>query len=184
VRVLGAGSDSVQGDVAFARLLEKMGARITWGTDWIECRNARPLRGIDYDCTEIPDAAMTAAVVALFAHGRTRLTGIGSWRVKETDRIAAMVTELTKLGAAVDSGADWLALDGPVNLREATIDTYDDHRIAMCFALAAAGGVAVHIRDPRCVSKTFPGFFDALARVARGGAPGTPAAQAAPPARS
>lgn len=166
VRVLGAGRDSVQGDVGFADLLAAMGARLTWGPDWIEAAQG-PLAGIDYDCTAIPDAAMTAAVVALFARGRTRLTGIGSWRVKETDRIAAMTTELARLGARVESGADWLAIDGPVALREATIETYDDHRIAMCFALAAAGGQRIHIRDPRCVAKTFPAYFDVLAGVTR-----------------
>lgn len=167
VRVVGAGSASVQGDVAFARLLEAMGARVTWGPDWIETSAAGPLRGVDYDCGEIPDAAMTAAVVALFAQGRTRLRGIGSWRVKETDRIVAMATELAKLGAHVESGPDWLAVDGPATLRAAEIDTYDDHRVAMCFSLAAAGGVAVVIRDPRCVSKTFPTFFDVLSSVTR-----------------
>lgn len=165
VRVRGAGSDSVQGDVAFAHLLEAMGARVAWGTDWIETSSAGPLRGVDYDCGAIPDAAMTAAVVALFARGRTRLRGIGSWRVKETDRIAAMATELGKLGARVETGPDWLVLDGPVAVRAAEIDTYDDHRIAMCFALAAAGGVPVVIRDPGCVGKTFPSFFEVLASV-------------------
>jgi 3-phosphoshikimate 1-carboxyvinyltransferase len=108
---------------------------------------------------------MTAAIVALFAQGRTRLQGIGSWRVKETDRIAAMATELGKLGAQVETGPDWLALEGPVTLREAEIETYDDHRVAMCFALAATGGVPVVIRDPRCVSKTFPTFFEVLGSV-------------------
>jgi 3-phosphoshikimate 1-carboxyvinyltransferase len=101
----------------------------------------------------------------LFAAGRTRLRGIGSWRVKETDRIAAMATELAKLGAAVESGPDWLEIEGPTRLRAAEIDTYDDHRVAMCFSLAAAGGVAIVIRDPRCVSKTFPAYFDVLASV-------------------
>ncbi len=165
VRVDGAGSGSVQGDVAFANLLEAMGANVRWGDDWIETSRAGALRGVDYDCSAIPDAAMTAAVVALFAQGRTRLRGIGSWRVKETDRIAAMATELAKLGARVESGPDWLAIDGPAPLRAAEIDTYDDHRIAMCFSLAAAGGVPVVIRDPRCVSKTFPAYFDVLASV-------------------
>jgi 3-phosphoshikimate 1-carboxyvinyltransferase len=110
---------------------------------------------------------MTAAVVAMFAPGRTTLRGIGSWRVKETDRIAAMATELRKLGAAVEEGADRISVGGPTVLREATIDTYDDHRIAMCFALAATGGVPVHIRDPRCVSKTFPRFFAELTALAQ-----------------
>jgi 3-phosphoshikimate 1-carboxyvinyltransferase len=106
-------------------------------------------------------------VVALFAPGRTTLRGIGSWRVKETDRIAAMATELRKLGAEVEAGAERLSVTGPAQVREATIDTYDDHRIAMCFSLAAAGGVPVHIRDPRCVGKTFPGYFTELATLCR-----------------
>jgi 3-phosphoshikimate 1-carboxyvinyltransferase len=162
VRVLGVGSDSVQGDVAFADLLAAMGARVTRGADWIECASAGPLRAIDYDCTHIPDAAMTAAVLGGFAQGRTRLTGIGSWRVKETDRIAAMATELRKLGATVEEGPDWIAVHGPVTWREARVATYDDHRMAMCCALAAAGGAPVHIEDPRCVAKTFPDFFSRL----------------------
>jgi len=170
VRVEGVGRDSVQGDIAFADLLQAMGARIEVGPDWIEVRAGDGLRAVDWDCTSIPDAAMTAAVVAMFAPGRTTLRGIGSWRVKETDRIAAMATELRKLGAAVEEGSDRIAIDGPTTLREATIDTYDDHRIAMCFALAAAGGVPVHIRDPGCVSKTFPRFFEELSALARPGA--------------
>jgi 3-phosphoshikimate 1-carboxyvinyltransferase len=167
VRVLGVGRDSIQGDTAFAHLLERMGAAITWGADWIEASRGAPLRSVEYDCTEIPDAAMTAGVLALFASGTTRLTGIGSWRVKETDRIAAMATELRKLGASVDVGADWIAITPPAAgvLREATIDTYDDHRMAMCFALAASGGMPIHIRDPKCVAKTYPGYFDQLAAI-------------------
>jgi 3-phosphoshikimate 1-carboxyvinyltransferase len=167
VRVLGVGRASVQGDIAFADLLERMGAAIRWGEDWIESRGRGRLRAIDHDCTAIPDAAMTAAVLALFADGATRLAGIGSWRVKETDRIAAMANELRKLGAAVDTGDDWLRIEPPARLREATIDTYDDHRIAMCFALAAAGGVPVHIRDPQCVAKTFPDYFSVLRSLVR-----------------
>jgi 3-phosphoshikimate 1-carboxyvinyltransferase len=162
VRVLGVGRDSVQGDVAFADLLQAMGARVTRGADWIECAADGPLKPIDYDCTQIPDAAMTAAVLGAFAHGRTRLTGIGSWRVKETDRIAAIATELRKLGATVDEGPDWIAVHGPAPWREARVATYDDHRMAMCCALAAAGGVPVHIEDPKCVAKTFPDFFTRL----------------------
>jgi len=164
VRVDGVGADSIQGDVGFARLLQDMGARVQMGPDWIEARSA-PLRAVSADCTAIPDAAMTAAIVALFAQGTTRLNGIGSWRVKETDRIAAMCTELRKLGATVDSGDDWISVQGPCPVREAWIDTYDDHRIAMCFALAAAGGVAVHVRDPECVAKTFPTYFEQLAQL-------------------
>lgn len=168
VRVMGAGRASVQGDVAFADLLERMGARVTWGDDWIETERCGPLRGGTFDCEAIPDAAMTAAIMALFADGRTTLRGIGSWRVKETDRIAAMATELAKVGASVQSGPDWIAVDSPGapgQWRTAAIDTYDDHRMAMCFALAACGGVPVVIRDPRCVEKTYPDFFDELGRL-------------------
>jgi 3-phosphoshikimate 1-carboxyvinyltransferase len=168
VRVRGVGKDSVQGDVAFADLLTAMGARVTTGADWIECASAGPLRAVDHDCNAIPDAAMTAAVLGAFAQGRTRLTGIGSWRVKETDRIAAMATELRKLGATVEEGPDWIAVHGPARWREARVDTYDDHRMAMCCALAAAGGVPVHINDPKCVAKTFPDFFSRLAGLVAG----------------
>jgi 3-phosphoshikimate 1-carboxyvinyltransferase len=164
VRVTGVGSDSIQGDVAFARLLQEMGAQVTVGPDWIEARSA-PLAAVDADCTAIPDAAMTAAIVALFASGTTRLRGIGSWRVKETDRIAAVAAELRKLGGQVQSGDDWISIAGPPRLTEAWIDTYDDHRIAMCFALGAAGGVPVHVRDPGCVAKTFPNYFTELERL-------------------
>ena len=176
VRVEGVGRDSVQGDIAFADLLRAMGAQVVFGDDWIECRATLPLTAVDYDCTRIPDAAMTAGVLACFARGTTRLTGIGSWRVKETDRIAAMATELRKLGASVDEGPDWIAITAPASLRQATIDTYDDHRIAMCFSLAACGGVPVHINDPRCVAKTFPDYFSRLdALVALERAAGAPA---------
>jgi 3-phosphoshikimate 1-carboxyvinyltransferase len=164
VRVEGVGSASIQGDVAFSHLLRDMGACVRMGEDWIEASSA-PLAAVTADCTAIPDAAMTAAIVALFAQGTTRLTGIASWRVKETDRIAAVCTELAKLGAQVRSGDDWIEVDGPCRPREAWIDTYDDHRIAMCFALAAASGVTVHVRDPDCVAKTFPNYFEELARL-------------------
>ncbi len=164
VRVQGVGRASIQGDLHFVDALEQMGARIERGEDHVGA--AAPadgrLRGIDMDLNHIPDAAMTLAVVALFADGPSVLRNIGSWRVKETDRIAAMATELRKLGASVEEGQDWLRVSPPERLREATIDTYDDHRIAMCFALAAAGGVPVHIRNPGCVAKTFPDFFTAL----------------------
>jgi 3-phosphoshikimate 1-carboxyvinyltransferase len=165
VRVLGVGSDSIQGDVAFAALLQQMGAQVQLGPDWIEVRSAGALAAVTADCTAIPDAAMTAAVVGLFAQGTTRLNGIASWRVKETDRIAAVATALGKLGAVVHGGPDWISVDGPCRLREAWIDTYEDHRIAMCFALAACGGVPVHVRDPGCVAKTFPGYFGELERL-------------------
>ncbi|HET7032627.1 MAG TPA: 3-phosphoshikimate 1-carboxyvinyltransferase, partial [Casimicrobiaceae bacterium] len=160
VRVTGVGRASIQGDIAFADVLERMGATIRRGDDWIEAAaGAQPLSGIDVDCVAIPDAAMTLAVVALFARGATTLTGIASWRVKETDRIAAMATELAKLGARVEASDDRMTIVPPSQLQSATIDTYDDHRIAMCFALAALGGVAIRINDPDCVRKTFPDFF-------------------------
>ena len=127
---------------------------------------AGKLAALDGDFNHIPDAAMTLAVMALFCDGTTTLRNIGSWRVKETDRIAAMATELRKLGAQVGTGEDWLSVTPPEALRPATIDTYDDHRMAMCFALAALGGVTVRINDPRCVAKTFPEYFDALAQIA------------------
>ncbi len=163
VRVIGVGSKSIQGDVRFADVLAAMGASIDSGEDWIEARRGGPLKGIDADFNTIPDAAMTTAVVALFAEGPTTLRNIGSWRVKETDRIAAMATELAKLGATVEQGRDWLRVTPPAVLKAATIDTYHDHRMAMCFSLAALGGVAVRINDPQCVSKTFPGYFAAFA---------------------
>jgi 3-phosphoshikimate 1-carboxyvinyltransferase len=171
VRVRGVGRSSLQGDLAFTEVLERMGARIAMGEDWIECsspagaKSNLPLQAIEFDATAIPDAAMTAAVLALFARGCTRLTGIGSWRVKETDRIHAMATELAKLGAVVRAGPDWLEVEAPVRPREAWIDTYDDHRMAMCLSLAAARGMPVHIRDPQCVRKTYPSYFDELSRL-------------------
>jgi 3-phosphoshikimate 1-carboxyvinyltransferase len=166
VRVEGVGRASVQGDVAFADTLAAMGATIRSGDDWIEARSDGHLRGIDFDCNMIPDAAMTAAIVAVFADGPTTLRNIGSWRVKETDRIAAMATELRKLGARVDEGPDWLRVTPQAAFKAATIDTYDDHRMAMCFALAALGGVPVRINDPQCVRKTYPDYFTDLRRLA------------------
>ncbi|HEY2862876.1 MAG TPA: 3-phosphoshikimate 1-carboxyvinyltransferase [Casimicrobiaceae bacterium] len=167
VRVAGVGRASIQGDVAFAGTLASMGAEVGRGDDWIEVRSGTKLRGIDADFNAIPDAAMTAAMVALFAEGPTLLRNIGSWRVKETDRIAAMASELRKLGATVDEGPDWMRVLGSPAWRPATIDTYDDHRIAMCFSLAALGGVPVRINDPQCVRKTFPGYFVAFERLAQ-----------------
>jgi 3-phosphoshikimate 1-carboxyvinyltransferase len=166
VRVEGLGRDSAQGDVAFADTLAAMGAIVRAGHDWIEVRGGGQLRGIDADFNAIPDAAMTAAATALFAEGPTILRNIGSWRVKETDRIAAMATELTKLGAVCEQGPDWLRVSPPQRLRAATIDTYDDHRMAMSLSLAALGGVTVRINDPDCVRKTFPGYFAEFQRLA------------------
>jgi 3-phosphoshikimate 1-carboxyvinyltransferase len=170
VRVEGVGRDSVQGDVRFTDALASMGAVIEVGEDCITASGpvGGRLRAIDADFNHIPDAAMTIAVAALFADGTTTLRNIGSWRVKETDRIAAMATELRKVGAAVEEGADWLRVTSPAAWREATIDTYDDHRIAMCFSLAAVAGLPVHIRDPKCVAKTFPDYFERLAMLTAG----------------
>lgn len=169
VRVLGVGRESIQGDVAFADALAQMGASITKGDDWIEAAApaANPLHGIAIDCTEIPDAAMTLAIVALFATGETRLNGIASWRVKETDRIAAMATELQKVGASIEAGPDYLVIRPPLTWQSPAngIDTYDDHRMAMCFSLAAFGPNPILINDPNCVAKTFPHYFAEFAQI-------------------
>jgi 3-phosphoshikimate 1-carboxyvinyltransferase len=173
VRVQGVGRGSIQGDVRFVEVLERMGAAVSLGENWIEAgagataRAAGRLKPIDADLNHIPDAAMTAAVAALFAEGPSMLRNIASWRVKETDRIAAMARELRKLGAAVDEGGDFIRVSPPAALRPATIDTYDDHRMAMSFSLAALGGIRVRINDPECVGKTFPKYFDALASISR-----------------
>jgi 3-phosphoshikimate 1-carboxyvinyltransferase len=171
VRVEGVGRDSVQGDVRFAEALAAMGASVEIGEHHISAGAPAGgrLRGIDADFNHIPDAAMTIAVAALFADGPSTLRNIGSWRVKETDRLAAMAAELRKLGAEVEEGADWLRVTPPRTWREASIETYDDHRIAMCFSLAAVAGLPIHIRDPKCVAKTFPDYFDRLAALTAGG---------------
>jgi 3-phosphoshikimate 1-carboxyvinyltransferase len=170
VRVQGVGRDSVQGDVRFADALAQMGAQIDMGPNWIEASapaNGR-LKAIDLDCNPIPDAAMTLAVAALFADGVTTLRNIASWRVKETDRIAAMATELRKVGASVEEGADFIRITPPENLiPNAVIDTYDDHRMAMCLSLVTLGGVPVRINDPACVNKTFPEYFKTFAGIAQ-----------------
>src|SRR5207244_1503513 len=140
VRVHGVGRDSIQGDVRFAQALEQMGATIVMGDNWIEASAQGPLKAVDMDFNHIPDAAMTIAVAALYAEGTTTLRNIASWRVKETDRLSAMATELRKLGATVEEGADWLSVTPPAALLPAAIDTYDDHRMAMCFSLASLDG--------------------------------------------
>jgi 3-phosphoshikimate 1-carboxyvinyltransferase len=168
VRIEGVGSDSIQGDIAFLDAARAMGAEVRSGPGWIEVHRGRwPLAGITIDANPIPDAAMTLAVMALFADTPTRIGGIASWRVKETDRIAAMAAELRRLGTTVTSGDDFLEVQPRPRWRAAAIRTYDDHRMAMCFALAAfnplaGGGVPVRILDPRCVGKTFPDYFEAL----------------------
>ena len=165
VRVTGVGRDSIQGDVAFADVLASIGADVRPGPDWIETRKGA-LRGGTIDCIAIPDAAMTLAIVALFADAPTTLTGIGSWRVKETDRLSAMATELRKVGAIVEEGADWLRVTPPARFAPASIATYDDHRMAMCFSLVSLAGIPITIEDPNCVRKTFPGYFAEFSRIA------------------
>jgi 3-phosphoshikimate 1-carboxyvinyltransferase len=163
--VEGIGADSIQGDVAFVDVLRAMGVDVQVARDHVRVR--RPalnrLRAIDLDLNAIPDVAMTAAVLALFADGRSRIRNIGNWRVKETDRLAAMACELRKVGARVVEGRDFIEVDPPERLVDAEIETYGDHRMAMSFALVALGGATVRIRDPECVAKTFPDYFEALA---------------------
>ena len=170
IRIAGVGSDSIQGDIAFADAAERMGARVVREANALEVRRGEwPLRAIRLDCNPMPDAAMTLAAMALFAEGTTRLDNIASWRVKETDRIAAMATELRRVGATVAEGPDWIEITPPARWQAAAVHTYDDHRIAMCLSLAAlnplAGaspGMPVRILDPRCVGKTFPDYFETL----------------------
>ena len=168
VRIEGVGESSIQGDIRFVEAARQMGARVSGGPNWLEIsRGSWPLKAIDLDCNHIPDAAMTLAVMALYADGPSSLRNIASWRVKETDRIAAMATELRKLGAKVEEGADFIRIE-PLPLaaqwRAARIHTYDDHRVAMCFSLAAfnPARLPVRILDPKCVAKTFPDYFEAL----------------------
>ncbi|MEQ8857111.1 MAG: 3-phosphoshikimate 1-carboxyvinyltransferase [Pseudomonadales bacterium] len=169
VTVTGIGADSVQGDVAFVDVLEAMGARVSRAADSISVRPpaSGTLRGVDLDLNHIPDAAMTVAVLALFADGPSQIRNVANWRVKETDRLDAMARELVKVGARVEEGAAHLRIEPPEQWRRASIDTYGDHRMAMCFSLVALGGVAVTIRDPGCVAKTFPDYFDRFAALAR-----------------
>ncbi len=170
VRVKGVGKTSIQGDVRFVETLALMGATITMGDNWIEA--AAPassrLKAINADLNHIPDAAMTIAICALFAEGKTTIRNIASWRVKETDRISAMANELRKVGATVEEGADFILITPPEKLiANAKIDTYDDHRMAMCFSLVALGGVPITINDPGCVAKTFPDYFSVFSTIAR-----------------
>jgi 3-phosphoshikimate 1-carboxyvinyltransferase len=170
VKVEGVGKNSIQGDVGFAEALALMGADISYGENWIEAQSpaSGKLKALDLDCNHIPDAAMTLAVAALFADGTTTLRNIASWRVKETDRLAAMGKELRKVGAVVIEGADFLSITPPAKLiSNAVIDTYDDHRMAMCFSLVALGGVPITINNPQCVAKTFPDYFEQFTKVVK-----------------
>ncbi|EBX2691990.1 3-phosphoshikimate 1-carboxyvinyltransferase [Salmonella enterica subsp. enterica serovar Nima] len=164
VKVTGIGRKSMQGDIRFADVLEKMGATITWGDDFIACTRGE-LHAIDMDMNHIPDAAMTIATTALFAKGTTTLRNIYNWRVKETDRLFAMATELRKVGAEVEEGHDYIRITPPAKLHHADIGTYNDHRMAMCFSLVALSDTPVTILDPKCTAKTFPDYFEQLARM-------------------
>ena len=173
IRIEGVGADSIQGDIRFVDAARQMGAHITSGPNWLEVsKGTWPLKAIDLDCNHIPDAAMTLAVMALYADGTTTLRNIASWRVKETDRIAAMATELRKFGAMVEEGADFIRITPPsssAGWKAASIHTYDDHRVAMCFSLAAfnPASLPVRIEDPKCVAKTFPDYFESLFSVSQ-----------------
>ena len=177
IKIEGVGLDSIQGDIRFAEAAQAMGAVVTGGPNWLQVqRGAWPLKAIDLDCNHIPDAAMTLAAMALYANGTTTLRNIASWRVKETDRIAAMACELRKLGATVEEGADYIRITPPASVQDwqaASIHTYDDHRVAMCFSLAAfnPAGLPVRIEDPQCVAKTFPDYFEALFTLVQPSAP-------------
>jgi 3-phosphoshikimate 1-carboxyvinyltransferase len=163
----GVSKNSIQGDIKFADEVVKMGAKIEYGENHIIAKAASgKLKAIDLDCNHIPDAAMTLAILALFAKGTTTLRNIASWRVKETDRISAMATELRKLGAIVEEGHDYISITPPEKITpNAVIDTYDDHRMAMCFSLVSLAGVPITINDPKCVAKTFPDYFERFAEI-------------------
>lgn len=169
VRVTGIGADSVQGDVAFLDVLRAMGARVQRSATDILVRPPQSgvLKPVDLDLNHIPDAAMTAATLALFCDGASTIRNIGNWRVKETDRLDAMARELSRVGAAVECGPDWLRITPPGSWHETAVDTYGDHRMAMCLSLVALAGVAITIRDPDCVAKTFPDYFQRFQALAR-----------------
>ena len=174
LKIEGVGEASIQGDIRFVEAARLMGAQIDSGPNWLRAeRGAWPLKAIDLDCNHIPDAAMTLGVMALYADGPSTLRNIASWRVKETDRIAAMAAELRKLGAEVEEGADFIRITPPTVWQAASLHTYDDHRMAMCGSLAAfnAAGLPVRIEDPKCVAKTFPDYFETLFELAETAAP-------------
>ncbi len=162
IEINGVGKASVQGDIGFAKVMEQVGAKIDWYDEKLVVRKGE-LNGVDINANAIPDAAMTLATVALFAKGKTAIRDIYNWRVKETDRLHAMATELKKLGAEVVEGNDFIEVTPPETLNLVDVDTYDDHRIAMCFSMVAVGGQEVIINDPKCTAKTFPTYFDVLA---------------------
>lgn len=167
VKVHGTGLASVQGDARFAEVLQMMGAQVEYSDYWIQVTGGSRLHGVDVDLNHIPDAAMTIATTALFADGETCIRNIYNWRVKETDRLYAMATELRKLGAGVEEGDDYIRIMPPTEIKPAAIDTYNDHRMAMCFSLAAFGDAPITINDPGCTSKTFPAYFDVFESICR-----------------
>ncbi|MDB5047040.1 MAG: 5-enolpyruvylshikimate-3-phosphate synthase [Fibrobacteres bacterium] len=173
VEVQGIGRDSLQGEARFAEVLASMGAKVEYSRDGIKVTRGE-LRGVDADMDLMSDTGMTLAVTALFAKGATTIRNIGNWRVKETDRIAAMATELRKVGARVEEGPDWIRVEPPAQLRTAVIDTYQDHRVAMCFSLVSLGGVPIAINDPGCTRKTYPDYFDAFRAITVSGEGVTP----------
>jgi len=164
IEIKGVGSKSVQGDIGFANVMEQVGAKVQWFDEKIVVSKG-DLKGVDIDANEIPDAAMTLATVALFAKGKTAIRNIYNWRVKETDRLYAMATELRKVGAEVVEGEDFIEITPPVTINLTDIDTYNDHRIAMCFSMVAVGGHPIIINDPKCVDKTFPTYFKTLSSI-------------------
>ncbi|KZN56526.1 3-phosphoshikimate 1-carboxyvinyltransferase [Pseudoalteromonas luteoviolacea] len=166
IEINGVGKASVQGDIGFAQVMEQVGAQIDWYDEKLVVRKGE-LQGVDIDANAIPDAAMTLATVALFANGKTGIRNIYNWRVKETDRLYAMATELRKVGAQVVEGKDFIEITPPTEFKHAEIDTYNDHRIAMCFSMVAVGGQSVTINDPGCTAKTFPTYFDVLASISQ-----------------
>lgn len=166
IEIKGVGAKSVQGDIGFAKVMEQVGAKIDWYDERLVVRKGQ-LKGVDIDANAIPDAAMTLATVALFADGPTAIRNIYNWRVKETDRLHAMATELRKVGAEVVEGEDFIEITPPKHFNDVAIDTYDDHRIVMCFAMVAVGGKPITINDPKCTFKTFPTFFNVLASVSQ-----------------
>jgi 3-phosphoshikimate 1-carboxyvinyltransferase len=166
VKVTGIGRTSIQGDISFVNVLAKMGANVQWGETYVIVSRDE-LHAIDMDFNHIPDAAMTIATTALFVEGTTTLRNIYNWRVKETDRLFAMATELRKVGAEVEEGEDYLKISPPKHLKHAKIDTYDDHRMAMCFSLLALDDVSVTINNPECTAKTFPNYFDVLESISQ-----------------
>lgn len=170
IKVEGVGQHSIQGDIQFIDVLRKMGATVTLGNNWIEASSDGVLRAINADFNHLPDAAMTIAMLALYANGTSILRNIISWRVKESDRLTAMATELRKLGAIIEEGLDYLSITPPEKIESATIETYDDHRIAMCFSLATLNGIKkqggyIRINNPKCVAKTFPNYFEVFKKI-------------------